>query len=51
MVSDINECLESNGGCDHTCTNNPGSYYCTCTAGFQLANDSHICDGNNIIMF
>lgn len=36
LTSDVNECLEvepcKNGG---TCTNLVGSFYCTCTAGFE----------------
>jgi Coagulation Factor Xa inhibitory site len=36
LSSDINECLTNNGGCSQVCTNNPGSYVCSCTAGFTL---------------
>jgi len=48
---DINECLNSNGGCQHNCTNAVGSYYCTCadTAGYSLNDDGHTCAGKQIM--
>ena len=42
---DINECDTSNGGCDTTCTNTVGSYYCSCNTGYELDNDQHTCNG------
>uniref|UniRef100_A0A8C9FW68 EGF containing fibulin extracellular matrix protein 1 n=1 Tax=Pavo cristatus TaxID=9049 RepID=A0A8C9FW68_PAVCR len=39
--------------CHHRCVNTPGSYYCQCNAGFQLASNNHTCvdinecDANN----
>ncbi|KAI8522060.1 hypothetical protein Bbelb_018140 [Branchiostoma belcheri] len=42
---DINEC-QANGGrgpCDHTCTNEHGSYRCSCQAGYQLDTNSVSC--------
>ena len=45
FVSDINECLNNNGGCDQTCTNNNGSYSCSCNIGFVLAPDERSCYG------
>ena len=42
---DINECASDNGGCDHTCTNTKGSYYCTCKSGYELHSDEHSCNG------
>ena len=45
IVSDINECSEYNGGCDHTCTNFNGSYSCACDNGYTLHNDNHSCFG------
>lgn len=44
---DIDECSESstNGDCDHTCVNTPGSYDCTCKPGFILRQDNNrTCD-------
>ena len=29
-VTDIDECLRNNGGCEEVCTNNIGSYRCGC---------------------
>ena len=40
---DINECLDSNGGCDHNCTNSEGSYECLCRDGFLLLGDNRTC--------
>jgi len=40
---DINECSDSNGGCQHNCTNTIGSYYCSCDAGYSLDQDGHSC--------
>ncbi|XP_033096542.1 uncharacterized protein LOC117100827 [Anneissia japonica] len=33
--SDINECNENNGGCQHLCVNTEGSYYCQCYMGYD----------------
>lgn len=35
-ITDINECLSFNGGCEDQCTNTVGSYTCTCPTGFSL---------------
>ena len=32
--SDVNECSNGNGGCYQTCTNNAGSYTCSCGSGY-----------------
>ncbi|XP_012280254.1 sushi, von Willebrand factor type A, EGF and pentraxin domain-containing protein 1 [Orussus abietinus] len=34
--NDINECAVKNGGCHQKCTNNPGSYTCSCNPGYEL---------------
>ena len=44
-LSDINECLTGNGGCQHNCNNQPGTYSCSCNAGYALANDGTSCSG------
>ena len=36
---DIDECLVSNGGCEHICLNTNGSYHCSCQSGFKLTNN------------
>ena len=34
-----------NGGCDHSCINEDGSFKCTCNNGYQLQNDNLTCEG------
>ena len=36
-----------NGGCDHDCTNQPGSFTCTCRRGYTLQSDRKSCKDNN----
>ena len=48
--SDIDECVKSNGGCQHVCKNSFGSYQCLCHSGYLLGADKHSCDGNYIQM-
>ena len=43
---DINECDNDNGGCTHTCINQPGSYQCQCGVGFNSENNGKNCTGN-----
>ena len=43
--TDVDECLDNNGGCNHTCTNIVGSYECSCWQGYFLSNDQHTCAG------
>ena len=43
---DIDECaLPNQGGCEHTCHNYEGGYYCTCPAGYRLMDDDKGCEG------
>ena len=42
-LSDINECSIHNGGCEDTCTNTNGSYYCECESGYSLDKDKKGC--------
>ena len=45
ISSDIDECLTSNGGCQHICMNTPGSRQCQCRTGYILASDGRSCKG------
>lgn len=46
-LPDINECLNSNGDCEHECHNEIGSYRCVCRAGFTLRTDNRTCESVN----
>uniref|UniRef100_A0A3Q1GR48 Signal peptide, CUB domain, EGF-like 1 n=1 Tax=Acanthochromis polyacanthus TaxID=80966 RepID=A0A3Q1GR48_9TELE len=43
LHSDIDECLENNGGCDHYCRNTVGSFECSCQKGHKLLTDERTC--------
>ena len=45
ILTDVNECKRSNGGCDHICTNTNGSHQCSCRDGYSLAEDNSHCVG------
>lgn len=44
LCIDIDECANSNGGCDQTCTNTIGSFSCGCNDGYELVNET-LCVG------
>lgn len=44
-MTDVNECLFDNGGCDHDCTNTNGSFQCSCSTGYNLCSNAY-CIGN-----
>ncbi|XP_019641415.1 PREDICTED: uncharacterized protein LOC109482956 [Branchiostoma belcheri] len=46
VCNDINECLTNNGGCQHRCSNNAGSYTCSCNTGYSLSGQ-HSCTDIN----
>nr|XP_012228893.1 PREDICTED: bone morphogenetic protein 1-like [Linepithema humile] len=43
FFTDIDECANNNGGCQHECKNTIGSYQCSCHNGFTLHENSHDC--------
>ena len=45
FIKDIDECSLANGGCDHTCVNEPGTFYCECRQGFKIDEDGKNCSG------
>ncbi len=45
FIEDIDECVKNTDGCSQTCTNNNGSFTCSCGAGYTLATDDVDCDG------
>lgn len=45
LLSDIDECSLSNGGCDHSCANIPGSFTCSCDSGYELGSEGLTCSG------
>lgn len=34
--TDVNECLDRNGGCDQRCVNSPGGSTCQCNVGYEI---------------
>ena len=42
---DVDECTVGNGGCEHSCRNKPGTFYCRCKRGFKLNPDRKSCSG------
>ena len=46
--SDVDECAILNGNCETNCTNNEGSFECSCDTGFALAENSLDCNGTTL---
>ena len=44
ICADVNECNNFNGGCQHKCINEIGSYKCECPTGFNLRADGLSCE-------
>ena len=49
FFSDVIECDDGNGGCNHGCFNTPGGYYCECIDGYTLQKDGKTCVGKQNI--
>ena len=44
--TDIDECEEDSDGCEDTCNNTIGSFFCNCsTPGFEVGPDNTSCVG------
>ena len=43
FFTDMDECSNNNGGCQHECRNTIGSYQCSCHNGFTLHENGHDC--------
>lgn len=44
LCSDVDECAQSNGGCQQNCFNTEGGWECSCENGFVLLNGRN-CQG------
>lgn len=47
FLPDVNECEETNGGCEALCCNTIGSFYCRCPPGLKLNEDGKSCQGES----
>ena len=45
LLTDVDECETSNGGCAQSCNNTEGSFMCSCMTGYTLAADGFSCEG------
>ena len=45
LLSDVNECNTTNGGCEQICTNTVGSFACNCSIGYLLDGNGFNCTG------
>lgn len=44
FIKEMNECLDSNHGCEHECINMVGGYRCECRIGYELHSDGKKCE-------
>ena len=49
--TELNECLEGNGGCEQMCDNTPGSFVCSCEDGYHLDENMLDCNGKSVLLF
>lgn len=45
----MDECSSNNGGCEHTCHNQLGSFQCDCEVGYKLDEDRRSCSGERTL--
>ena len=50
LITDINECVRGTDGCENTCTNTFGSFYCSCNTGYALAPNHKNCIGKSLFI-
>ena len=43
--TDVDECKNENGGCEHHCQNLPGDHQCFCSDGYTINTDNKTCEG------
>ena len=43
ICTDVNECLDQNGGCEQKCINIRGSFHCECEPEMTLLEDKKTC--------
>ena len=48
---DIDECAEDTDDCTQLCSNDVGSFTCSCNTGYRLASDTHTCNGKTYYDF
>lgn len=48
VFSDVNQCLDDNGGCGQICINQVPGYECNCNTGYVLQDDRLSCSGTYI---
>ncbi|KAH9413647.1 Bone morphogenetic protein 1 [Dermatophagoides pteronyssinus] len=44
FIKEMNECLDSDHGCEHECINTFGGYRCECRIGYELHSDGKKCE-------
>ena len=50
MYTDINECTPS-APCEQVCINTPGSFQCSCNAGYVMDSNGRNCTGAFIALY
>jgi len=49
MFTDDNECVNGVSNCDYQCNNNPGTFNCTCGAGYSGTEND--CTGRHVVLY